>query len=119
MHLSFLPIAVLLILGTYRLAGKFTHIPLLAAMAALLAPGVLVSASSIMCDTMMLTLWVWAAFFWIEGLETNKPLLLISAALRAGGSALRKYLGIALLPLLFVYSLWRLRRMGAWVFYFL
>ena len=119
MHLSFLPGAVLLILGTYRLAGKFTRIPLLAAMATLLAPGVLVSASSVMCDTMMLALWVWAAIFWIEGLDTNKPQLLIAAALLAGASALTKYFGVALLPLLFVYSLWRLKRMGAWAFYFL
>jgi 4-amino-4-deoxy-L-arabinose transferase-like glycosyltransferase len=119
LHLAFLLITVLLILGTYRLAAKFTRIPLLAALATLLAPGVLVSASSVMCDTMMLTLWVWAAIFWIEGLERHKHLLLALAALLAGASALTKYFGVALLPLLFVYSLLSVKRIGAWVLHFL
>jgi 4-amino-4-deoxy-L-arabinose transferase-like glycosyltransferase len=119
LHLAFLPITILLILGTYRLATKFTRIPLFAALAALLAPGVLVSASSVMCDTMMLTLWVWASVLWIESLERNNHLLLVLAALLAGAAALTKYFGVALLSLLFVYSLLRLRRIGLWVLYFL
>ncbi len=119
LHLCFLLITTLFILGTYRLATKFTSIPPLAALATLLAPGVLVSASSIMCDTMMLTLWVWAAIFWMEGLERNNPVFLASAAFLAGASALTKYFGVALLPLLFIYSLLRLKRIGVWVLYFL
>jgi 4-amino-4-deoxy-L-arabinose transferase-like glycosyltransferase len=119
LHLSFLLITILLVLGTYRLASKFTRAPLLAALVTLLSPGVLVSASSVMCDTMMLMLWIWAAVFWIEGLEKNNQYLLASAALLAGASALTKYFGAALLPLLFVYALFRQKRVGLWLLHFL
>src|SRR5260370_21376260 len=64
--------ALALILGTYRLAKHFTRFPLLAGLATVLTPGILVSACSVMCDTMMLALWVWAVILWIEGLEARK-----------------------------------------------
>jgi len=52
-HLAFLVPALALILGTCRLAKHFTRLPLLAGLATLLTPGILVSACSVMCDTMM------------------------------------------------------------------
>jgi hypothetical protein len=114
LHLSFLPVTVLLILGTYRLASKFTDLPLLAAVSAFLTPGLLVSACSVMCDTTMLTLWVWASILWIEGLDRDNQYLLAAAALLIAASALAKYFGISLLPLLLTYSLYRRRRIGMW-----
>src|SRR5208282_4769279 len=56
LHLGFLLPTLAMVLGTYRLAQRFTQSPLLAAAATLLTPGVLVSATSVMCDTMMLAL---------------------------------------------------------------
>ena len=44
LHLAFLLPTLALVLGTYRLAQKFTRSPLLAAFATLLTPGLLVSA---------------------------------------------------------------------------
>jgi 4-amino-4-deoxy-L-arabinose transferase-like glycosyltransferase len=114
-HLGFILVAVALVLGTYRLASKFTESPWLAAFATLIAPGVMVSAASVMCDTMMLTLWVWAAVLWIEGLDTGKTHLLIISGALTGASALTKYFGAALIPLLLVYSIVRLRRAGAYL----
>jgi len=119
LHLGFLAITLLLILGTYRLAGKFTKYPLLAALATLLTPGLLVSASSVMCDTMMLAFWVWAVVFWMEGLEPERPGLLALAAVLLGLAFLTKYFGAALIPLLLMYSILRLRRVGRGVFYLL
>jgi Dolichyl-phosphate-mannose-protein mannosyltransferase len=119
LHLSFLPVTLLLILGTYRLAGRFVRFPLLAALAALLTPGLLVSACSVMCDTMMLTLWVWASILWIDGLDRDNHYLLAAAAFLIGASALTKYFGISLLPLLLMYSLYRRRRAGMWAFHLL
>jgi Dolichyl-phosphate-mannose-protein mannosyltransferase len=119
LHLGFLLPALALILGTFRLASHFTRLPLLAAAATLLTPGVLVSASSIMCDTMMLALWTWAAIFWIEGLDNNKPSHLLTSSLLLSCAALTKYFGMCLLPLLVVYSVVRQRRLGWWIFYFL
>lgn len=118
LHLGFLLIALLLVLGTWRLARRFTRYPLLAALGCLLAPGLLVSACSVMCDTMMLMISVWAAIFWVEGLERPRILFPITAALLIGLATLTKYFAISLIPLLAAYSLLRLRRIGAWTLYF-
>ena len=118
-HLAFLFPALALVLGTYRLAKHFTRFPLLAALATVLTPGILVSACSVMCDTMMLALWVWAVILWIEGLEPRRASYLTGAGVLIGASALTKYFGAALILLLAVYSFVRLRRLGSWVLYLL
>ena len=117
LHLGFILVAIALVLGTYRLAQKFTRSPLLASLCALLTPGVLVSATSLMCDTMMLAIWVWAAYFWIEGLDSGKSWLLSISALLTAASALTKYFGASLILLLLVYSVVRLRRIGTYLLY--
>jgi 4-amino-4-deoxy-L-arabinose transferase-like glycosyltransferase len=96
---------------------RFTRVPLLAAAATLFTPGIMVSAASVMCDTLMLALWMWAAIFWIEGLEDDKPVYLAGSSLLIGLAALTKYFGISLLPLLLVYSFVRKRRFGWWILY--
>jgi hypothetical protein len=117
LHLAFLLPTLAVVLGTYRLARRCTRFPLLAALAALLTPGVLVSATSVMCDTMMVALWIWAAILWIEGLEPVKPVYLLAASVLIAASAVTKYFGVALIPLLVVSSVVRLRRLGWWVSY--
>jgi 4-amino-4-deoxy-L-arabinose transferase-like glycosyltransferase len=118
-HLAFLLPALTVILGTYRLAQRFTRLPLIAALATLLTPGFLVSSTSVMCDTTMLALWILAIIFWLEGLEPIKPSVLIISGLLAGACALTKYFGLALIPLLFAYSLERCRRIEPWARYLL
>jgi 4-amino-4-deoxy-L-arabinose transferase-like glycosyltransferase len=118
LHLGFLLPALALVLGTYRLSLRFTKSPLVATAAALLTPGVLVSASSVMCDVMMLAFWVWAAVLWMEGLDKGKPAYLAASSLLLTLGALTKYFGICLLPLLLAYSLARKRRLGWWAAYF-
>lgn len=119
LHLGFLLITVLLVVGVYRLAERFTEYPLVAALATLLTPGLLVSASSVMCDTMMLMLWVWAVVFWVEGLEPERPGRLLLAGMLMGAAFCTKYFAAALIVLLFVYSLVRVRRVGRWALYLL
>ena len=118
-HLAFLIPALALVLGTYRLAKHLTRFPLLAALATVLTPGILVSACSVMCDTMMLALWVWAVILWIEGLQPRKASYLTGAGVLIAASALTKYFGAALILLLAAYSFARLRRLGIWVWYLL
>jgi 4-amino-4-deoxy-L-arabinose transferase-like glycosyltransferase len=72
-----------------------------------------------MCDVMMLTIWVWAAIFWVEGLEPRKPLFLIASGVLVSAAALTKYFGVSLVVLLFAYSFVRERRIGSWVFFLL
>jgi 4-amino-4-deoxy-L-arabinose transferase-like glycosyltransferase len=119
LHLAFLLPTIALVLGVYRLAKRFTGSPGLAAMATLLAPALLVSACSVMCDPMMLALWIWATIFWIEGLDSEKPVYLAASALLIAASELAKYFGVALVPLLFAYTLARRRRLGFWACYLL
>ena len=114
MHAAFLIPAVALILGTYQLARRFTKYPLIAAAATLVAPVVMVSATSIMCDTMMLALWVWAAVFWIKGLDPPNPLYLATSGILIAACALTKYFGASLILLLLVYSLNRRRYRSLW-----
>ncbi|MBZ5615071.1 MAG: glycosyltransferase family 39 protein [Acidobacteriia bacterium] len=118
-HIAFLLPALALVLGTYRLAKHFTRFPLLAASATVLTPGILVSACSVMCDTMMLALWVWAVILWIEGLQPQKARYLAGSAVLIAASALTKYFGTSLILLLAAYSFVRLRRVGSWIWYLL
>jgi len=116
-HLGFLLPAVAFILGTYRLASHFTEMPLLAAASALLTPVFMVSATGVMCDVMMLAFWVWAAVFWIEGLNPQRQSYLITSAMLMAAAALTKYFGASLIVLLLFYSLIRQRRLGSWAGY--
>ena len=79
LHLGFFIPALAVVLGTYRLAGRFTTSPLIAAAATLVAPGFLVSATGVMCDVLMLAFWIWAVIFWLEGMDSAKPLFFATA----------------------------------------
>ncbi len=118
LHLGFLLPTLAMVLGTNRLAHHFTRSPLLAAAATLLTPGVLVSATSVLCNVMMLAFWIWAIIFWLEGLDSGKQHYLLISSFLMACAALTKYFGICLLPLLFVYSLAKQRRLGSWALYF-
>lgn len=107
LHLAFLSPAIALVIGTYRLARRFTHLASVAAMATLVSPAIMVSATSLMCDTMMVAFFVWAIVLWIEGADRSHwPYLLLSALLIAA-CALTKYFGVSLLLLLPLYSVLR------------
>jgi len=119
LHLAFLLPALAAVWGAYRLAQRFTNLPLLAAAATLLTPAFLVTANSVTCDTMMLALWLWAIIFWIEGLEPEKPRYLAASALLITLCALTKYFGASLVLLLGAYSFARRRRLRSWGWYLL
>jgi hypothetical protein len=118
-HVGFLLPAIVLVLGTYRLASHFTQMPLIAAASALLTPVFMVSATGVMCDVMMLGFWVWAAVFWVEGLNSRRQSYLMTSALLMTAAALTKYFGASLIVLLLFYSVLRERRLGSWAGYLL
>jgi 4-amino-4-deoxy-L-arabinose transferase-like glycosyltransferase len=117
LHLAFLLPTIGVVLGVYRLAKRFTGSPGLAAVATLVAPAFLVSTCSVMCDPMMLALWIWAAIFWIEGVDSGNPGLLAASVVLISAAVLTKYFGAALVPLLFAYTLAKQRRIGSWAWY--
>jgi len=114
LHLAFLLPALATVLGTYRLANRFTQFPLLAAAATLFAPGFFVSSTTLMCDVLMLAFWTFAVILWLEGLErfgSASHWRLLAAVLLIGCCALTKYFGAALIPLLFICSFLKDRRL--------
>lgn len=117
LHGAFLLPALAAILGTYFLARRFTRWPLFAGAATLAAPGFLASSTTVMCDVMMVALWIFATLFWLEGLERRRPVLLAISGLLIALCALTKYFGMALIPLLLIYSVARERRVGSWIVY--
>ncbi len=119
LHLAFLIPAVAVVAGSYLLARGFCKQPLFAGLATLVTPVFLVSSTSVMSDTMMLAFWVWAVYCWIRGIEQNKHWMLLLSALFMAASALTKYFGMSLIPLLLAYTLMRKRSLGWWAAYFL
>jgi 4-amino-4-deoxy-L-arabinose transferase-like glycosyltransferase len=119
LHLAFLLPAIGVVLGVWQLARRLSDQPVVAGLIALVSPVFLVSATSVMSDTAMLALWVWAVVLWIDGLEADCRWRLALAALLAGMGALTKYLGIGLIPLLLVHGLVRRRRLGPWALHLL
>jgi len=117
LHFAFLLPAVAAILGTYRLARHFCDQPMLAAVAALFTPVFLVSATTVMCDALMLAFWVWAVVWWLEGMERDDLWRLGGAGLLIALAELTKYFGACLIPLLAAYGVIEKRRLrlGRWI----
>ena len=115
LHFAGLLAALAVILGTHRLATRLCGNPLLAACAVLLTPVFLVSANTVMCDVLMVAIWVWAVVFWVEGLEQNRSAKIIFAGVLIALAMLTKYFGVALIPLLAVYAAMEKRKLGSWV----
>jgi len=105
LHIAFLIPSVGFSIGVYYLARSFCPRPDIAALIAVLTPAFLVSSTNIMTDTMMMALYLWATFFWIYGMEKNRALYFLYAAILMSFSALTKYFGMTIIPLMLVYSL--------------
>lgn len=119
LHLAFLLPAAMSALGAFCLARRLCARPLEASLASVLTPVFLTCSSTIMCDVMMLAFWVWAVFFWLRGIEDNSRKSLVISAFLIALSALTKYYGMALIPLLAAYALARTHRLGMWAAYML
>jgi 4-amino-4-deoxy-L-arabinose transferase-like glycosyltransferase len=115
LHLGFLLPNFALVCGMYFLARKFCERPLLAVAIAAFTPATMVSATSLMCDTMMLALWCWAIICWLDGLQGQRFGLLLLAGFLAGLAGLTKYFGAALIPLLAAQAIATRRRPGWWL----
>ncbi|MBI5249438.1 MAG: glycosyltransferase family 39 protein [Desulfomonile tiedjei] len=117
LHLAFLVIALALGLGTYFLAARMGTQGVLAVALMVVTPAFLVSSTNVMCDTLMLALYVWTVVVWSRGLAEDRWLLLMGGAILASLAALTKYHGMTLVPLLAAYSLVAKRRVGTWALF--
>src|SRR5205814_3524405 len=104
MHGAFLVPAVAAVLGMFFVARRLCSSPLLAALLLLFTPVFLVSATGVMCDVWLVALWVWSLECWMRVRERTSAQLFFFASILVAAAALTKYFGIALVPLLAVYT---------------
>ena len=142
LHAAFLFWATMSILGTFALAQRFCGLegrapaspasqelrppdkrantaPFQAALFTLFTPIFLVSATTVMCDVMMLALWIWALEFWLAALDRRQWWRFLVSAALISAAALTKYFGIALLPLVAIYTVGRGRRFAIYLAFLL
>jgi len=119
LHIGFILPAVAVAVGTFYLSRYFCSSAFAAALIAVLNPVFLVSATTLMCDVMMLAFWVWALYFWIGGIEAGKQWYLLLAAVLTIFCVMTKYFGLSLIPLMAVYAISRKPRFGRWIVYWL
>ena len=117
LHIAFMLPALLVVGGTFLLARHLCKGSMAAALVTLLSPVFLVSATTVMCDVLMVAAWIFAIYFWIRGVDENSHLYLLSSALLMPICALTKYFGMALVPLLIVYAVTARRSAGWWLVY--
>lgn len=115
LHGAFLVPAIAAIVGTHRLAARFCQRPIQASILTLFSPVFLVSATTLMCDVLMLAFWVWAVVFWVEGTEQRNGRKLAIAAAFMALASLTKYFGACLLPLMAIWSLLGKRPLKKWL----
>ncbi|MBU6282541.1 glycosyltransferase family 39 protein [bacterium] len=118
LHGVFLLPAAVAIAATARLARRCGAPGLLAALAALLTPVFLVSATTLMCDVPMLALWLTATLAWMRGIDRDSGAWLAAAAGLATAAVLTKYFAVTLVPLLAAWACLRARRLDprvAWL----
>ena len=114
LHAAFLLPAIAAIIGTYQVARRLCKSPGWAALITLFTPVFLVSASTAMCDVLMLAFWVWAIAFWLEGIERKRFGPLANAGILISFAIVTKYFGVCLIPLLAAHGLAQQRRLGKW-----
>lgn len=119
LHLAMILPAIAVVLGMYALARGLCTQPVHAALLGLFMPVALLSATTLMCDVLMLAFWVWAIALWMKGFEENNHRLLALGGILIAAAALTKYFGVALIPLLFSYSVIRKRSVGLWAVHFI
>lgn len=110
--LPFLPFAGALVaaLGMGVLAREWGAHPRWAAVASVCTPAFVVCGSMVMPDMALLGFWSWAVVFQVKG--HKRPVWWVAAALCATGAVLTKYNGVAVVPLLALYSLRREQRLS-------
>jgi 4-amino-4-deoxy-L-arabinose transferase-like glycosyltransferase len=115
LHLACLAVAFTAAAGIYSLAKMWCERPLLATVVAIFTPVFLVSSTTLMCDVLMLTFWIWALVFWERALASGQGRWqFIGAGALAGLAVLTKYGAVTLLPLLPLMSILRTRKLGWW-----
>jgi len=105
-HLSFWPFMILMLAGAYRLGRRFApeQGPLWTMVWTAVAPGLMVAAHNVMPDLPLLSCYVLGTALTIDAFDRDKVGLAIGGGFFAGLSALCRYSGMTVIPLLVLYA---------------
>ena len=117
MHMAFLIPAAAFVIGTAKLASRFCTRPLLVAAFLIATPAFLVSSTNVMAEIVMMAFYVWAIIAWMHAMDADDNFYYMVGMLLLVCSALAKYFGVSLIPLLFVYTFIVKRKPGPWIFF--
>ncbi len=113
-HLSFVPFLFMVLWGCGRLAERF--VPGRDGAWALLqvgvSPALVLSAHTVMPDLLLVAFYVWGVVLSVEAMDRRAPWRSAFGGLVAGGSALCRYSGLTVVPLLGLYAVLNRRRCG-------
>ena len=112
LHLAFMLPAIGVVLGAYYLSRSLCSNPLPAAIIGMLTPVFIISSTNVMGDVMMVCFWVWAIFLWRKGINRSSAWLLLGSVILMFFSALTKYYGAGVVPLMLAYTIARERRLN-------
>ncbi|MDF1661064.1 MAG: glycosyltransferase family 39 protein [Planctomycetota bacterium] len=105
LHLSAFLLIALSTVGVYKLAESLKADPKLAFALTFFTPYYLVASTNLMAEPGVVATWVWSIYLWVNGISKSRNKDLIGAGILIGCAGLTKYIGLALIPLLLVYSI--------------
>ncbi len=111
LHLAFLVFPIISLISMYYLGKRFTQSPLFSALLLLANPAFMVLSHSVMLDIPLLAFSLAAIVFFIYGIDKKKGNSLFLSGACIIAASMTKYLGLALIPLLFSY--WLLKYQSA------
>ena len=114
LHLAFLLPALAAAWGMFSLAKSFSTRPLFAALVGVLTPVFLISATTLMCDVLLVAFWVWSIVWFERGLRLGNRSAFLISGLLAGLAYWTKFPALALVPLLGFWGFAERRKGGWW-----
>lgn len=107
LHLAFFIPAVLMVIGTSKLAREFCQNPALAGLLTIVTPVFVLCSATVTNDILMVCLWVWAVHWWDRGLRQSKWGACVASAALISLACMTKYPAMNVIPLLIAYTLLR------------
>lgn len=107
LHLFYLPFTLLAVLGMYFLSIRFAEGGLLPVALLVVSPAFILTSHGIMLDMPLLAFFLLSLACFIYGTDRDDQRLVLVSSLLAGMTALVKYSGLMLIPLMVIYSLLR------------
>jgi 4-amino-4-deoxy-L-arabinose transferase-like glycosyltransferase len=109
LHAAMILAAIACVLGTAVLCRRFAASGFLGGALLLTMPVFLLSGTTVMCDIPMLALLVWAAVFWVAGVDEGRTGNLLASAMLLSAAVLTKFSALLILPAFMLYGWKRIR----------